>query len=125
MNVPYVDVTVRLAREQITSMLICGFEGGSNYWYDELEPIKRLPLLKDEIPSDRFYRSLLQTGFKLFDKETRKHHTVTPDDIREACYLLGSTGWIKNLADVLREEDDAETGDHFIQLCVFKEVIYG
>jgi hypothetical protein len=28
-------------------------------------------------------------------------------------------------ADVLRENDDADTGDVFLQLCLFGEVVYG
>jgi hypothetical protein len=31
----------------------------------------------------------------------------------------------EHLADFLREEEDAITGDVFVQLCVFGELVYG
>lgn len=100
--------------DQIINLFITACEGGSNYWCNSLTPLGKN---KDA------YRAMLY-GFTLTDGTDGKEHTVTSKDISKAINLM-FTEYPHHFGDILKENDDAITGDVFLQLCVFGEVIYG
>lgn len=152
MNAPAhfsLSAPVTLRAERIAALLCCAFEGGSNYWYRNAtavlpsgefrpaptEPARGwrmsdfaeggrgqvfdsywhwtqvLPFVGDgavEISTDddptpfRLDRGALERGLKLMAEKHPRH-------------------W----ADVVGDNADAETGDVFLQLCLFGEVVYG
>jgi hypothetical protein len=115
-----VDLTI--SPKQIEDLLCCAFEGGSNYWYTQLELRKETSNLKTS--SDRFYDNLLKHGFRLKDRETNKTHLVSPDQFETAMFkMLNKHN--RHFNNVVKDNVDAETGDVFLQLVVHGEVIYG
>lgn len=117
-----VTITKTITYQMIVDLLIAAFEGGSNYWYDELEPLKRTSGAGHT--SDKFYEDIMEHGFKLLDKESEVSHEINPEDFEYALKLMG-TLHPKHLEDVISENTDASTGDVFLQLLVFNRIIYG
>ncbi len=113
--------------ERIEDLLTDAFEGGSNYWYiikkynyppgqtrqsmgikfPHVEiPLKGGSLLVGELEGDTDYdkvldRAAIERGLKLLAEKYPKH-------------------W----ADFLTENDDADTGDVFLQLALYGEVVF-
>lgn len=106
---------IELQEKEVVGLFISACEGGSNYWCRELTP------LKDKGDP---YKSML-TGFKLIDAEDGdKKIKVTPAMILKAVQIFPKVT-PKAFAALMDENDDAETGDQFLQLCAFGEIRYG
>ncbi len=113
--------------------LLCGaFEGGSNYWYtiaDRKEPeVLAQPWGEGEYTPMHISYPFSEGGALIIEDMEDEDVRVTLD--REAIergkkLLTENPDYNSYLVDVLDEQDDAETGDVFLQLCVFGEVIYG
>jgi hypothetical protein len=128
-----VTMTVEISWKRIQDLLCCALEGGSNYWYliTDFHKPKSMPVrtddkqvfrhldypvnpggslifgLKDEELGDMeerwtLDRKTLQTGLEIFSKEHPKH-----------------------FANFQQENEDADTGDVFLQVCLFGKVVYG
>ncbi len=117
-----IKIELTISVQRLKDLLVCAFEGGSNYWYDELEPIREVSIA--DHPSDAFYENLVNQGFNLRDKYTGKIHQVKPSTF-ESAFKRMSSATPKHFQDFMNENDDAETGDVFLQLLVFEKVIYG
>lgn len=117
-----VNIEFKITKQMIQDLLVCAFEGGSNYWYSQLEPLAETS--KKEHPSDSFYDNLVTNGFNLYDNEGGKHHKVTPGAFKIAMQIMRDK-YPSHLADVQKENMDAATGDVFLQLAIFGDIIYG
>jgi hypothetical protein len=121
-------VTTNVSDERIQDLLTSAFEGGSNYWYiikkynyppgqtrqslgikfPHIElPFKGGSLLIGDIEGDKEYdkildRTAINKGLQLMAEKYPKHY-----------------------ADFIAEDDDAATGDVFLQLALFGEVVFG
>ena len=85
-------------------------------------------LFKDcECREDKWATALLKgkgvAVYDLYDEDETKHH-LTIDDVRKGLELMRD-GHPRHYADLIEENDDAITGDVWLQLAVFGEVIYG
>jgi hypothetical protein len=122
--VPY-HVTV----ERVKDLLTCAFEGGSNYWVEvaeregEAKDRKQAPFLCD--------CPFVKNGFLRIKEEgsEAKHgkggwFNINPETIKEGLSVFAQK-YPKQFADFVNENDDAETGDMFLQCVCFGEVIYG
>jgi hypothetical protein len=103
--------------KRVTSLFCSAIEGGSNYW---VKSVSAMPGSKGEFLSDQMIE-----GFNLTDGETGEVHYVSRKDIENALKLFAALEPKRHFAAWLSENDDAETADVFLQLCVFGEVIYG
>lgn len=61
---------------------------------------------------------------ELYDGEEPTKHYLTLKDVRKGLRLM-KKDYPYHYADLVEENDDAETGDVWLQLAVFGEVIYG
>jgi hypothetical protein len=130
--------TIKVDRDVVRGLLCCAFEGGSNYWYGDLH-IKRIP--------DPYGRSDVGEGGKLQPEGGYWHWSQLLPTIEGGAvgFTDTTTGEIitldrmtlddglrvmhkvapKHFADAIGGNDDAMTGDVFLQCCVFGEVRYG
>ena len=109
----------------IEDLLTSAFEGGSNYWYT----IEEHNL--DEINEPIFLSGLLSLeGSKMLISDVENtlgegkwvHHV----DVLKAWNTFSKCDkYRRHYEDVLDGNDDATTGDVFLQLVVFGKVIYG
>lgn len=106
-------VSLLIKRETIENLFISACEGGSNYWCKEIKP---------KGGGDAY--AAMFAGFIAVDGESEKKINVTPTKIKKAVQLMAAKE-PRHFADVLGENEDATTGDVFLQLCCFGKVIYG
>jgi len=96
------EVTVKhqISHQRVSDLLCSAFESGSNYWISDA-----YALGEDEIPKKR---------------------KLSYATIKRGLRLLSTTpAYAQHWADFLSENDDATTGDVFLQLCLYGEVVYG
>jgi len=118
-------IEIEVSDEIISNLLCSAFEGGSNYWIASTKTV--------EAPSGHFDRTTtpLEPGGKVIvtlDEEHTKGAGVTyvldRDAIARGLAAMREKA-PKHFGDVLAENDDATTGDLFLQCCLFGEVVYG
>jgi hypothetical protein len=116
-------VAVEVSKEQIETLLVWAFEGGSNYWYriEGDAPLSRMKgyadeALKQGIVVSNFFA--VETGHPI------KQRTLNEKAIKRGLKLLPKKAHLA-LADVIQDNADATTGDVFLQLCLYGEVVYG
>ena len=101
---------------EIQKNLLCSaLEGGSNYWY----------MITDYNESGSKYVSdkPFEDGGYLTITDGEITKTLTKVDFKIAGELM-LENHIKHFSDAINETDDAVTGDVFLQLAMFGEVIY-
>lgn len=125
-KVPPFQVTtyIDIKDEQIRNLLVTAFEGGSNYWYE---------IMSYENPDDE------KVNFKHCDLPLTKRGAVIIGDIEdedEGPWRLDrfkcqrglqamSDKYHTHFMNFVNENDDAITGDVYLQCCLFGEVVYG
>ena len=129
-----VQVEVEVPLENAWTQLVCAFEGGSNYWLTELD------IESDHVGGTGYtyaHQLPLLEGCALILHDSQGFHgwekpfRLDLDAIKKGIELAGKRTYnhcsqkVNILADVLMGDDggDACTGDMFLQLCVFGEVI--
>ena len=107
-------------KERVMELLCAAFEGGSNYWYSGAEAIKQ---------PEKFV-----TGWHWTECYPPYGGKIQITDDSGQPRVIGFNQVVNGLkkmadeypaawADVLQENIDAETGDVFLQCCVFGEVV--
>lgn len=136
-----VKVTHSINAEQLNDLLACAFEGGSNYWYTELQ-VHKYPNGKSAKDFEYFHLEvpLCVNGIiKFKDKEweftksCEANEDVACIDGYYYLHLPKIKRGLQALADdypfhwnnIITENTDADTGDAFLQCCIFGRVIYG
>ena len=114
--------------ERIADLLCCGFEGGVNYWC-QIVGFKEPDKVERQAYPDRLYKHLDypmnpggQVIIKACDEKTRRVLDLAAID--RGLQVMANK-YPRHFANWLAENDDAETGDVFIQCCVLGEVVYG
>lgn len=148
-----VTVQQQIPLQRISDLLVSAFEGGSNYWYLILGFVKPTDLRFGTgeyrhceyplnpggavIVGDReeWYPFLArQEQFK--GLKGRTDVDLSPSEPEPQKYYLDmnsiqlgleimSKKYPKHYADFISERDDADTGDVFLQCCLFGELVFG
>jgi hypothetical protein len=127
-----VTVTTTITAQRISDLLCSAFEGGSNYWYTIKEyhaPAK----LEFRSSPDVIFRHLDYPlneggGLTIGDIEDPENVFIRPVLNRESIALglqIMADKYPKHFGDFTAENDDAETGDVFLQCCLMGEIVYG
>jgi len=134
-----------LSNKQKYYLLISALEGGSNYWYF-LGDLSMIPEkgyspkskeMKEELEKNdqgmidclvnRVWEAV-QNGAEVpvFDAEDpeEKLGVISKKSMANAVKLM-IKDYPNHLGDVLTEQDDAETGDVFLQLAVMGDIVFG
>ena len=125
-----------LTHEGLSNLLSTALFG--SYWADIA--IKRSEYhlaeeYKNECLEDKWAAILINGGTllvndysdcdnELYEDDEPSKHTLTLKDVRKGLRLMKKE-YPSHYADLVEENDDAETGDIWLQLAVFGEVIYG
>ena len=111
-----------MTKEQLQDLLTTAFEGGANYWYmiDNHN--------KSETKAEFLSQLLAEKNgwMEIIDTQTPESEIYTVDYswVKRAIETM-KTKYPRHYKDVIEENADATTGDVFLQLIVFNEVIYG
>lgn len=115
--------TVQVPAEAIMNLIISAAEGGSNYW------IKRVRLASKHGGLDTPWyatKHLYEEDFEIhiWPEDEKEPRILTPIEVQQGLNLMAER-YPHQMALIHTENDDAETADIFLQLCLFGEVIYG
>lgn len=143
-----ITVTNDVTMKQLLNLLVGAWEGGSNYWYlvkDQiladgvsLEDIKPEPqgrCHKEVAGEGEYYPrymvvpfipgcSLVITSLEDDEVNGKKEWLLNLDTLAAGIQIM-ATKYPRHFADFKNEDDDAETADVFLQVCLFGEIIYG
>ena len=110
--------------DRVQDLLVSAFEGGSNYWYYGLR-VKALPEGYEEKPQHWHAEVPCQPGGEVsFRDMDGGRHTLSMETLERGIRTMRSR-YDRHYRNVLSENEDAETGDVFLQCCVFGGVVYG
>jgi len=127
------EITLSIKDETQENLIVGALEGGSNYWYylgeeacniiDEKCPAEK----KDEPFSIRFWEAI-KAGAVIpihdAEDEDTKIGEISLESIQKGWDLL-KTKQLRHFADILSENDDADTADVWFQFCSLGELVYG
>jgi hypothetical protein len=124
-----VKVTKTFTNDQIAGLLCTGFEGGDTAsWAEIVKKVK--PKTQADFEGDwleyPLYSYPLGTGGQVVvkDKYTSQEHILDRKAIQRGLEIMAEK-YPRHFNDFVDEQDDAITGDVFIQCCVLGDVIYG
>lgn len=122
-----VTVTQEIPISRVANLLCSALEGGSNYW---AEIVKFTPPTSETFTENKDFRHLhypLNPGGSLtiLDSEEGKKHKLDLSAIEKGLQKMADSEYNWHFGNFMAENDDAETGDVFLQFCLFGEIVYG
>ena len=137
-----ITVTKDIPEDRIKGLLCCGMEGGIDYWAEFVRYEYGSGFCKEDFkeggkmtdPNDYWHPDQIIPLAEGCSVVFREANDVQDDSAEE--WKLNLDSIIKGLqimtdkypehaANFLEENEDAETGDVFIQCCLFGEIVYG
>ena len=129
-----VQTTIDLSAERISDTLCCAFEGGSNYWYrieKFVRPVNFNNTPKDEVEFRHLSYPLNEGGSLVISNKPvaeeegeLKTATLNIASIQKGLELMAAK-YPRHFNDIVNENEDADTGDVLLQLCLWGELVYG
>jgi len=117
-----VQTYTTITEERVKDLLCCAFEGGSNYWYF----IQSYNHPNGVLPKMEFWYldlPLLEGGSLTITAEGQPPKKLDLESIQRGLKLLPEK-CPRQWADFIAEDEDAITGDCFLQLCLYGEVLF-
>lgn len=128
-----INVEVEIPLSRIADLLCSAFEGGVGYWArieKYVEPTNTIDLEKDygknwEQIYPYVHYPLYEGGAVIIrDTQDGKKYTLDRAAIERGLSLFFKKN-THHVAAFLTEDDDAGTGDAFVQFCLLGELVYG
>jgi hypothetical protein len=131
-----VNISVPVSEERIKGLLCSAFEGGSDYWIKSIQRIHPNYDIADFRKDGKFNSEdhywhphqiiPLVSGCSLVITAEDDDNKYTLDRAAlEKGLALMAEKHLNHFNDFVQETDDATTGDIFLQLCLFSELVYG
>lgn len=124
-------IDLQVPIERVRVLLVGAFEGGSNYWYANLDAPKATRALKTDDwlwpflgPTTKGHHVTLEEQGDEGDPDNGTEHRLDLGVIRRGLLVMAAK-YPRHFGDFMAENDDADTGDVFLQCCLFGEVKYG
>ena len=123
-------VSQTISLNRIADLLCCAWEGGSSYW---------ARAEREQKPEKMTFVSTASTGCYQHEIPLNKGGWVQLRDIEDDKIIpqklnlkaikkglqIMADKYPKHFGDFMNENEDADTGDVFLQCCIFGDVIYG
>lgn len=132
-----VSSPVEICESRVRDLLVTAFEGGSNYWIESINHKVAEGLTyedfkeggKLEIPGDYFPGYILVPfhegcSLEIKAEDDDKTYCLDAAKMKQGLELMAKNEQ-RHWQDFINENDDAETADVFLQLCLFNEIVYG
>jgi hypothetical protein len=125
-----VSITRKITLQKIATLLCSAFEGGSNYWY-EIEDYVSPEKITFQTEVDRVFPHIdypLNAGGAVMVKDLENYDEpavkLDLEKIEKGLKIM-IRKYPSHMDNFINENDDGETGDVFLQCCLFGEVKYG
>ncbi len=122
-----------ITHDQRKNLLISAIEGGSNYWYllkdGACKQIRKYGRGTDDAFSEKMWKAILAgETIEVHDYENEEDDaplgTINLDKIYAGeAIIVNKYAW--HFANIVAENDDAETGDVWFQLATLGDIVYG
>jgi len=117
--------TYTLDAERVVDLLITAFEGGSNHWIDHVTP--QFSYDQEDVEVNWYstipFMERDDWIIKITDVEGDEH-TVTKEVMRKGFEYLAEQH-LSVLESIVEEDYDADDADIWLQLVVYRVVVYG
>ena len=117
-----VTTSIEVTKKRLSDLLCGAAEGGSAYWARSNDNNHK------EVGAEYWFEApLYENGFFTIEDQTydkKYEYRVTLGEIEKGLQVMAEL-YPKHYADFMSENEDAITGDVFLQCCIFNEVIYG
>lgn len=128
-----VPFEIEISSERISTLLCSAFEGGSIYWANDdylVEIDIYDKFIGVEIPKMYDYEfPLYDYGFIAFRQYDENGVNIETDYLDKRALIKGAKimaqKYPRHFNDVINYDDDAITGDVYLQCCLFGEIVYG
>lgn len=120
-----------ISNETIMDLLSLALEGGSNYWYSDVDTGE--PPVHDFPPSYMEYDwwqtwPLMGGSIRITERYTEDGtltvHVLNGELIKKGLKLMSQKSpW--HFSNIVGDNMDIETGDVFLQYCLLGEIVYG
>ena len=128
-----VTMMVEIPWTRIQDLLCCALEGGSNYWYliTSFRKPKSMPVRTDDKQIFRHLdypvnpRGALTFSVKHEELGNMKKRYILNRKTIQAGLRIMAKNFPRHFTNFQQENEDADTGDVFLQVCLFGEVVYG
>jgi hypothetical protein len=131
-----VHIHLEITDDQIKGLLCCAFEGGSNYWATIAKYDTGPHTFADfreggkfQLPGCYWHPAQLiplVDGCAVVVKEPDSNEEYRLDRAAIERGLLAMQAKVpRQFANLLNDNADADTGDAFLQCCLFGELVYG
>ncbi len=130
------QIKINVSNTDIGSLVTSALEGGSNYWAMVVKKVQPSNMThwcftdgKDKKAKARYLEEyVMNEGGSVTIKDTEsddeKTYVLTLAKVEKGLQLMADK-FGPNFADILNDNEDANTGDVLIQLALFGNVIYG
>lgn len=124
------STTVNITLLRVQDLLCCALEGGSNYWYQIVKFIEP-ETLACRAHDKEIFRHLdypVNVGGALIfqdnEGDPKNRYRLDLRSIEKGLKSMANNS-PEHFASFIAENEDADTGDVFLQHCLFGEVVYG
>lgn len=113
-----VCVTHKIDRQTVEDLLVCAFEGGSEYWIDSAIRLVRLE-------GESIYDAAFNYGLVIQPKgELQRKIILNAYMMRHGLQVLFAR-YPHQAKAIVDDNADVETADCWLQCCLFSEIVYG
>ena len=119
-------LSIELPMQRLTDLVTSALEGGSRYWYmiDTAKSNRVGTEFLVEEPAAGGSLCIMLLNEEDGPLKGKSEWTLDKEAMIRGIKLMATSN-PRNFADFIQENDDAETGDVFLQLCLFGEVVFG
>ncbi len=130
------QIKINVSNSDLANLITSALEGGSNYWAEVVHKVQPTKMThwcftdgKDKKAKAEYLEEYVMNeggSLTIRDTESEEHseHVLTLAKAERGLQLMADK-FGSNFADVLRQDTDANTGDVWLQLALFGDVIYG
>jgi len=105
-------------KQTMQDLMICAFEGGSNYWY-QIESNTHGSYL-----NALFGKGLQISNALIGGDDEPRSHWLNIEMMKDGAKIMQDK-YPRHYKNAMNDNADADTGDVFLQCALFGEVIYG
>jgi hypothetical protein len=121
-----IQVKIKVDGEMLSNLLVNALEGGSNYWYSNVEFVGR-----DQYPDiryDEWFAKCIDESIPfeihITEDEWGKTHVLDLASVTTGTMLFVEEE-TRHYDDWVQGDDDSTTADVWLQLCLFGKVVFG